>query len=66
MSIFIYQVQGSASTNRTDINRILEVVLVPLFSEIFGYKDLKNLNTPQQPNFPGIDLGGETARVAFT
>jgi SMEK domain len=36
-----------------------------LFSKIFGYKDLKNLNTPQQPNFPGIDLRDETARLAF-
>ena len=23
------------------------------------------MSTPQQPNFPGIDLGDETARVAF-
>jgi hypothetical protein len=65
MSIFVYQVQGSAAMNRTDINRISEVVLIPLFAELFGYKNLKSLNTPQQPNYPGIDLGDETARVAF-
>ena len=51
--------------NRTDINRISEVVLIPLFAELFGYKNLKTLNTPLQPNYPGIDLGDETARVAF-
>jgi hypothetical protein len=39
------------------------VVLVPLFSEIFGYKDLKNLNTPQA-KLSG-HLRDETARVAF-
>lgn len=65
MSIFVYQVQGSAAMTHTDINRISEVVLIPLFRELFGYKNLKILNTPQEPNYPGIDLGDETARVAF-
>src|SRR5438874_561146 len=65
MSIFVYQVEGSVSMNQTDINRISEVVLIPLFAEVFGYEDLKTLNTPQQPNFPGIDLGDDTSRVAI-
>ena len=57
MSILVYQVQGSAAMNRTDINRISEAVLIPLFAELFRYQNLKTLNTPQQPNYPGINHG---------
>lgn len=64
MSIFALQVQNAAAMGKTDINRVSEVVLVPLFVEIFGYKNLKNLNDTAQANYPGIDLGDETARVA--
>lgn len=65
MSIFALQVQNAAAMGKTDINRVSEVVLVPLFVEIFGYKNLKNLNDTAQANYPGIDLGDETARVAI-
>ena len=63
MSIFVYQVQGSAAMKSHRHHRISEVVLIPLFAELFGYKNLKTL--PQQPNYPGIDLGNETARSPF-
>src|SRR5262245_35952612 len=64
MSMFVHQVEASTAMNRTDINRISEVVLIPLLAEVFGYRNLNTLNTPAHPNFPGIDLGDETARVA--
>lgn len=50
---------------RTDINRVSETLLIPLFSEIFGYKKLRNLNFSERSNFPGIELAVDSARVAF-
>ena len=49
----------------TDINHVAETVLIPLFREVYGYKDLKNLNVAEGANYPAIDLGDENARVAI-
>lgn len=65
MSIFVSQVKGATAMGRTDINRVSETVLIPLFSSIFGFKKLRNLNFTESPNFPGIDLADDNARVAF-
>lgn len=65
MSIFRFQIEGATSMNRTDVNRVSEVVLIPLFAETFGYKNLRNLNDTEGANFPGIDLADDDARVAF-
>ncbi|MEQ9371652.1 MAG: SMEK domain-containing protein [Coleofasciculus chthonoplastes F3-SA18-01] len=50
---------------RTDINKVAETLLIPLFSEVYGYTNLQNLNDTEGSNYPGIDLGDERARVAF-
>ncbi len=50
---------------RTDINRVAETVLVPILREVYGYQDLKNLNDSRGANYPAIDLGDETARIAI-
>jgi hypothetical protein len=65
MSMFVTQVKGYTAMSRQDINRISETVLIPLFAEIYGYKNLQNLNYTEGPNYPGIDLGDKKARVAF-
>jgi len=65
MSSFVTQVKGATAMGQTDINRISETVLIPLFAEVYGYKNLRNLNTTEGANYPGIDLGDEIARVAF-
>lgn len=65
MSVFVAQVKGATAMGQTDINRVSETVLIPLFAEVYGYKNLKNLNYTEGPNYPGIDLGDEVARVAF-
>ena len=65
MSVFVAEVNGATAMNQTDIHRISETVLIPLFTEVYGYKNLKNLNTTERTNYPGIDLGDETAKVAF-
>lgn len=64
MSYFVTQVKGFAAMGQTDINRISETVIIPLFSETFGYRTLRNLNFSERQNFPGIDLADDSARVA--
>ena len=64
MSAFVTQVRGATSMGRTDINKVAESVLIPLFKEVYGYTNLRNLNEVEKTNYPAIDLGDETARVA--
>ena len=65
MSVFVTQVKGATAMGQTDINTVSETVLIPLFAEVYGYKNLQNLNTAEHVNYPGIDLGDEVAGVAF-
>ncbi|MEQ9356827.1 SMEK domain-containing protein [Coleofasciculus chthonoplastes] len=65
MSSFVTQVKGATAMTRTDINKVAETLLIPLFSEVYGYTDLQNMNDTEGSNYPGIDLGDERARVAF-
>jgi tetratricopeptide (TPR) repeat protein len=65
-SIFVAQVKGHTAIGNTDINRIAETVLIPVFKEVYGYRDLKNLNDSEgNNNYPAIDLGDETAKIAI-
>ena len=65
MSRFVAQVKGAKAMRRTDINCVSEDVLIPLFSEVYGHTDLRNLNVSEGPNFPAIDLGDEKTRTAY-
>ena len=63
--MFVTQVRGAGALGQTDINKVSETVLIPLFSEVYGYERLRNLNTTEQSNYPAIDLADDEARVAF-
>ncbi|NJN92491.1 MAG: SMEK domain-containing protein [Leptolyngbyaceae cyanobacterium SL_5_14] len=65
LSIFVAQVKGATAMGRTDINKVAETVLIPLFKEVYGYAELKNLNLVEGSNYPAVDLGDEKARVAI-
>ncbi len=65
MALFLFRVKSANAMGKTDINRIAETVLIPLFSEIYGHEDLRNLNTSENPNFPAIDLGDKKTRTAY-
>ena len=65
MALFRFRVKSANAMGKTDINRIAETVLIPLFSEIYGHEDLRNLNTFENPNFPAIDLGDKKTRTAY-
>jgi hypothetical protein len=64
-SLFVTEVRGATAMGRTDINRVSEVVLIPLLSKVFDLSNLANLNHTEQTNYPGIDLGDSVARIAF-
>lgn len=61
---FVTQVKGFTAMGRTDINHVAETMLIPLFAEVYGYQDLKNLNFIQA-NYPSIDLADDVAKVAI-
>jgi tetratricopeptide (TPR) repeat protein len=65
LSFFVAEVKGATAMGRADINRVSEVVLIPLLSKVFGYPGLINLNQTEKVNHPAIDLGDPVARVAF-
>ncbi len=65
MSIFVDEVRNANVMGQTDINKISETVLIPLFIEVYGYRNLRNLNTSENANYPAIDLADDDARVAF-
>lgn len=50
---------------QTDLNKVAENILIPLITEVYGYRNLENLNFTKGSNYPSVDLGDETARVAF-
>src|SRR4028119_2279013 len=65
MSLFVTQIKGCTAMGQTDLNKVAESIMIPIIAEVYGYKNLKNLNFTEGSNFPSIDLGDETARVAF-
>jgi len=65
MSLFVIQVKSAIPMQKTDINKVAQTILIPLIAEVYGYQNLKDLDFTEGRNFPSIDLGDETARVAF-
>jgi hypothetical protein len=61
---FVTAVQAFGAMDRTDINRVAQNVLIPIFNKIYGYSQLRNLDVGTDGNFPGIDLADDAARVA--
>lgn len=65
MALFVHQIKGNTAMNLQDINRLSETILIPLLSEVYGYRNLRNLNDEEKENYPGIDLADEKAKIAF-
>lgn len=64
VSQLVVQVELAAAQGRQDINVVSEDAWIPILAEVFNCPNLENLNNKSK-NFPGIDLGDETERVAF-
>ncbi len=60
---YLRLIEGVNDLDLYDINVISEDFFVELFQEVYDYRDLKNLNS-ESANYPGIDLGDESAGVA--
>lgn len=65
MATFVAEAKTASAIYMTDLNRVSETVLIPLFKIIYGLDNLKNLNITEEANYPGIDLGDDIARVAI-
>ena len=65
MTNFVTAIKVAGAMGRTDIKHVSENVLIPLLSEIYGHKDLKNLNASEGSNSPAIDLGDEKSGIAY-
>ncbi|MEP7352523.1 MAG: SMEK domain-containing protein [Acidobacteriota bacterium] len=65
LSYFVMAVKTFNAMDRTDINRVAQNILVPIFAEAYGFSDLRNLDIGTHSNFPGIDLADDTARVSI-
>lgn len=65
MTVFVTQIKGASAMGRTDIKKLAEIVLRPLFRVVYGLDNLHNLNETEGDNFPGVDLGDERKRVAI-
>jgi len=59
------EVELSGAMSQHDINNICEYVFCGVFKELYGFKNLINLNAEEKKNFPGIDLADDEAKVAI-
>ncbi|NJD60914.1 MAG: hypothetical protein C3F13_16500 [Anaerolineales bacterium] len=64
LSLFVTMIKADTAMGRQDLNKIAENLLIPIFALTFDYQSLENLNFSEGGNFPAIDLGDKTARVA--
>ncbi len=65
MALFVAEIEGCTAMGLTDPNKVAENILIPIIAEVYGYRNLENLNFTKGSNYPSLDLGDETARVAF-
>jgi len=65
MARWVASLKGAGSMGHTDLNQVSETVLAPLLREVYGLPGLRNLNTPEAPNYAAVDLGDDGARVAI-
>lgn len=58
-----YEAKIGSTGNRNDATVISEHIFCGLLNRVCGW-NLRNANSPSHPNFPGVDLVDENARVA--
>lgn len=59
------QIEASSAMQLYDINKVSENLVLGLMRELFGWRQIRNLNADEKANFPGIDLADDDARVAI-
>lgn len=58
------EVESAGVMGHYDTHKVAENLLCKVFSELCGYRNLRNLNR-DNANYPGIDLADDQARIAF-
>ena len=58
-------VKGASAMGQTDIHRLSETIVCPVLKIILDLPALRNLNSAERDNFPGIDLGDPTVGVGI-
>lgn len=65
MSQLVTQVEASSAMGHFDIHKVSEGLVLGVLRELYGWQKLRNLNTEDRVNFPGIDLADDDAGVAI-
>ncbi|MCP4156655.1 MAG: SMEK domain-containing protein, partial [bacterium] len=63
ISLWLTSIKSHNAVGYFDINKVAEGVALRLLNETYGYC-LENLNF-QQNNYPGVDLGDKSKKIAF-
>lgn len=64
MSQLASQVEAASAMQLYDIHKVSENLVLGVLRELYGWKQLRNLNASERTNFPGIDLADDVAGVA--
>ena len=65
LSRLVVEVEGAVAMGHFDLNKICEDVVCGLFRELYGFEALRNLNSEEKANYPGIDLADDEAKIAI-
>lgn len=58
-------VKGASALGQTDVHRLAETVVCPILKITLRLPALRNLNSTERVNFPGIDLGDASKGVGI-
>lgn len=65
MSQLATQIEGASAMQMYDIHKVSENLVLGVLRELYGWRHLRNLNSTERANFPGIDLADDVAGVAI-
>lgn len=65
MSQLATQIEAASAMQLYDIHKVSENLVLGVLREIYGWRHLRNLNSTERANFPGIDLADDVAGVAI-
>lgn len=65
MSQLATRAEGASAAQMYDAHKVSENLMLGVFRELYGWRNLRNLNSAERANFPGIDLADDVASVAI-
>jgi hypothetical protein len=65
IAVLRHRVKASAALGFVDVNLVSERLLLPIFRIIFDAPNLQDLNLAERKNFPAVDFGDDTKRIAI-